>query len=78
MLNATSEIEFEFLTKFLNMSKLQIRQILLYPRVPLQYIVFCAMSAERSTKFAEFHKMIMDECWVVRDEFPNDISHGFS
>ena len=36
MLCATSEIELEFLTKLLNMSKLLIRLILLYQRVPLQ------------------------------------------
>ena len=38
MLSASSEIELEFLTKFLNMSKLQIRLILQYQRVPLHYM----------------------------------------
>ena len=37
MLSATSHIELEFLTKFLNMSKLQNRLILLYQSLPLQY-----------------------------------------
>ena len=36
MLRATSHIELEFLTKFLNMSKLQNRLILLYQSLPLQ------------------------------------------
>ena len=36
MLSATSNIGLEFLTKFLNMSKLQNRLILLYQSLPLQ------------------------------------------
>ena len=36
MLSATSHIGLEFLTKFLNMSKLQNRLILLYQSLPLQ------------------------------------------
>ena len=38
MLSATSHIGLEFLTKFLNMSKLQNRLILLYQSLPLQYL----------------------------------------
>ena len=38
MLSATSHIGLEFLTKFLNMSKLQNRLILLYQSLPLQFI----------------------------------------
>ena len=37
MLSATSHIGLEFLTKFLNMSKLQNRLILLYQSLPLQF-----------------------------------------
>ena len=37
MLSATSHIGLEFLTKFLNMSKLQNRLILLYQSLPLHY-----------------------------------------
>ena len=36
MLSATSHIGLEFLTEFLNMSKLQNRLILLYQSLPLQ------------------------------------------
>ena len=38
MLSATSHIELEFLTKFLNMLQLQNRLILLYQMVPLQSV----------------------------------------
>ena len=38
MLSATSHIGLEFLTKFLNMSKLQNRLILLYQSLPLHTI----------------------------------------
>ena len=40
MLSATSHIGLEFLTKFLNMSKLQNRLILLYQSLPLQFLDF--------------------------------------
>ena len=55
MLSATSHIEFEFLTKFLNMSQFQNRLILLYPRVPLHF--------DENFKFlkncpSDFHKIL--------------------
>ena len=42
MLSATSHIGLEFLTKFLNMSKLQNRLILLYQSLPLQNMNSCS------------------------------------
>ena len=50
MLSATSHIELEFLTKFLNMSKLQNRLILLYQSLPLQCFNFfiCSQNIETS------------------------------
>ena len=52
MLSATSHIGLEFLTKFLNMSKLQNRLILLYQSLPLhldQSEATCRLSESRST-----------------------------
>ena len=43
MLSVTSHIGLEFLTKFLNMSKLQNRLILLYQSLPLQEVFFLRM-----------------------------------
>ena len=44
MLSATSHIGLEFLTKFLNMSQLQNRLILLYQSLPLQSLFACPAS----------------------------------
>ena len=50
MLSATSHIGLEFLTKFLNMSKLKNRSILLYQSLPLQMLKFLKKSYEFQKK----------------------------
>ena len=51
MLSATSHIELEFLTKFLNKSKFQNWLILMYQRVPLHTISFYLHHSTHSNSF---------------------------
>ena len=60
MLSATSHIGLEFLTKFLNMSKLQNRLILLYQSLPLQIHL-------------EETQLIVDEMEEIENEVDTDL-----
>ena len=51
MLSATSHIGLEFLTKFLNMSNLQNRLILLYQSLPLQTVNWILLARGPTTNF---------------------------
>ena len=65
MLSATSQIELEFLTNFLNMSQFQNRLILLYQRVPLhfRFSALCDFSSKNIfKKFVHFLKWVRLKC----------------
>ena len=58
MLSATSHIGLEFLTKFLNMSKLQNRLILLYvPELAVTYLVI-ENSVKTANSFQIMHNFV--------------------
>ena len=68
MLSATSEIELEFLTKLLNMSKLQIRLILLYHRVPLHLNLYppFSLTSQKGLEIKLFSRTLLLNIYITK------------